>query len=41
MADTEDLCNLSASAGNSDVDGVKVGETLTGHLLMMPMATPS
>ena len=34
MADTEDLScleKLSAPYGNTDVDGVKVGETLTAQ----------
>jgi hypothetical protein len=30
MADTEDLNHLSTSEGNADVNGVKVGEPLTG-----------
>ena len=31
MADTEDLINLSTPDGNTGVNGVKVGETLTGN----------
>jgi hypothetical protein len=31
MADAEDLSDLSTSEGNADVNGVKVGEPLTGH----------
>ncbi len=31
MADTEDLSNLSTPVGNSGVNGVKVGEPLTGN----------
>ncbi len=43
MADTEDLSNLSAQAGNSCVDGVKVGEPLTvtadGNAELRPVST--
>ena len=41
MADAADLDSLSTLEGNASVNGVKVGETLTGFVLKSLMATPS
>jgi hypothetical protein len=41
MADATDLIYLSTLEGNAGVNGVKVGETLTGFANKSLMATPS